>query len=649
MAMSKYPASIAWDKGSRKGVAGVVGKVFDASNGIPVDTFDMAGNPAPLVTNADGYVGAFQTLPEVTHVDAKFGNVTLPLVSTQAILDAASGALGAQAAAEAASQLVEAPADVVVATLVEGDTLTKTALSATIGEQAVLRGELEVNVKDFGAQGDGVSDDYAAIMAALTSGARKVYAPEGLCMTSDEIKVPTDGVFYGAGIDITVIKTFDGVAPDKNTITNAGNTRLERTTYDENISVRDMTIDGNGWNRPNTSTFNQGSCLKLSTVRKFRVANVRAINGPLHCIDVMASIYQSDAVSNVNTVMAGPSHAGVLENVIGEDSVRDDGITTHGSHDLTIINPRATRTRPAGDTSQGIEIDEGCYRVTVIAGYANGWTKGFQVKGHNFTTPAYDVNLISCVAENCSMGFDISHIHPSSIPAGQSSWAKNVTLTDPVVINPVQQNATYTELRGLQIRGYAGTVVRNITLRGGAHNNITIDAGAKGTVLDGVRGIDVWTAPPSLSQGFIHFFNGAGVGHTVKNVVVDNPIATSVITSNGTGHELTIDGVKATGSDPTKPCVVRQGLVAGDSCKGISQTGFLSDLSVTAGTYAGAYKGLSLDKNFAATFTGAGTPEAVVAAFIGSIYRNTSSATQPLWVKSTGNANTGWKALTLAA
>ena len=36
-----------------------------------------------------------------------------------------------------------------------------------------------VSVKDFGAVGDGITDDHAAIQAALSSGAATVYIPTG--------------------------------------------------------------------------------------------------------------------------------------------------------------------------------------------------------------------------------------------------------------------------------------------------------------------------------------------------------------------------------------------------------------------------------------------------------------------------------------
>lgn len=47
----------------------------------------------------------------------------------------------------------------------------------------------QVSVKDFGATGDGTTDDRAAILLALASGAGRVYFPEGNYLISDSVEV----------------------------------------------------------------------------------------------------------------------------------------------------------------------------------------------------------------------------------------------------------------------------------------------------------------------------------------------------------------------------------------------------------------------------------------------------------------------------
>lgn len=62
-----------------------------------------------------------------------------------------------------------------------------------------------VSVKDFGAVGDGVTDDTAAIQAALDSGAKKVYVPNGTYKVTDTLLVPRGCQFVGESMFSAII------------------------------------------------------------------------------------------------------------------------------------------------------------------------------------------------------------------------------------------------------------------------------------------------------------------------------------------------------------------------------------------------------------------------------------------------------------
>ena len=62
------------------------------------------------------------------------------------------------------------------------------------------------SVRDFGAVGDGIADDTAAIAAALASGARSVLLPQGTYLTTAPLAVPNKTAVVGAGRDATVLK-----------------------------------------------------------------------------------------------------------------------------------------------------------------------------------------------------------------------------------------------------------------------------------------------------------------------------------------------------------------------------------------------------------------------------------------------------------
>ena len=87
-----------------------------------------------------------------------------------------------------------------------------------------------VSVKDFGAIGNGVTDDTAAIQLALTA-ARSVYFPAGT-YEAQGLSVPANTVVYGDGASTTLRDQTAAVA--RHMFTLAG----------DNIKLRDMVIEG---------------------------------------------------------------------------------------------------------------------------------------------------------------------------------------------------------------------------------------------------------------------------------------------------------------------------------------------------------------------------------------------------------------------
>lgn len=85
MAFHTFLASLAYDEASRRGIAGTVGKVVDHETQVPVDVFDMDGNPTVLVSNASGFVGQFKTDSAHDLVDITFGNLSLTKTAEEVI------------------------------------------------------------------------------------------------------------------------------------------------------------------------------------------------------------------------------------------------------------------------------------------------------------------------------------------------------------------------------------------------------------------------------------------------------------------------------------------------------------------------------------------------------------------------------------
>ena len=107
------------------------------------------------------------------------------------------------------------------------------------------------NVRNFGALGDGITDDTNAIQAALDAakeaGGGQIYVPNGTYIIIGDgtashgaLRIYSNTEFYGDGIGQTEFKLQDGYS-DK--ITGLIRTPVNEVT--ENIVIRDMTFNGN--------------------------------------------------------------------------------------------------------------------------------------------------------------------------------------------------------------------------------------------------------------------------------------------------------------------------------------------------------------------------------------------------------------------
>lgn len=129
MTVGIFGPALAYDHASKRGVAGVVCKVLDAVTGIPLDALNLDGSEAPVVTNSQGYVPEFALDPAPLLVIVEAGAIRMPMMNLSMVMDSSQAAIDAVQAAQDAAALVDAPADTVIKTLVEGgSTQTRGAL-----------------------------------------------------------------------------------------------------------------------------------------------------------------------------------------------------------------------------------------------------------------------------------------------------------------------------------------------------------------------------------------------------------------------------------------------------------------------------------------------------------------------------------------
>ena len=108
------------------------------------------------------------------------------------------------------------------------------------------KGEDIVSVKDFGATGDGSTDDSTAIQAAINAarGSSKVFIPKGTYIVTKTIEIPSNSHLVGDGKS-TVIKMKDDIGRDT-TLMRTGKRAVTITgTYTQSGTTVTVTITGN--------------------------------------------------------------------------------------------------------------------------------------------------------------------------------------------------------------------------------------------------------------------------------------------------------------------------------------------------------------------------------------------------------------------
>jgi hypothetical protein len=284
-------------------------------------------------------------------------------------------------------------------------TLTPRPLSERFSEK--------VSVKDFGAVGDGVTDDTVAIQAALDGTvAARVYFPAGTYLVSDTLKIPSYRYVYGDGPAVSTIRMAASVGR---------NTSLVQTgTKDqkwEHIVIEGLTLDANSsrWTVTGgtievvggTSLNTNGIALCISYSEFVVVKNVSCLNGYKHCMDVQAPIY---ARGDGTSISSQPSRYVWVEDCYFTGG-GDDNFTSHHSSDIWIT--RCLSVYPSGvrtpNNSNCFEIDDGTRNVSMTDCVAVGGICGLQIKGHNYSAAPYNVTVDGLRCFNNRLGVEVRH------------------------------------------------------------------------------------------------------------------------------------------------------------------------------------------------------------------------------------------------
>jgi hypothetical protein len=508
-----------------------------------------------------------------------------------------------------------------------------------------------VSVMDFGAVGDGVTDDTAAIQLALNSGASVINFPQGTYII--------DGGLTLTAPDTTLICT--GA-----TIKLKNNASLKRML---NITGANCTVDGGTWDGNKANGNNTGSGFDSYNVFMFAdrctVKNINSINtfgigikgfgnylsalnnrirntesygiffdgntlvshtgnrAIGNTIDMSEGFITTQNVGQGILFTAGSGQAQIdwelsNNNIIGpQTSVQDQAINLGVRGRNGIVSNNTTRYGAMGFSEGGANTIIDGNRFLELAGtvrYGIEPSGGAGVISNNVVT-----NALRGVIASGNLNFDGLTITGNHLEAGTAGLGVNLQIGATGSGKNIVISGNYLKASS---GVYTGGDVKNLIISG----NIVV--GPSPTFASG-RGVFIDT-PSTDAYVFI-------TGNTIIDVQRPYSIySLGAATFNylfATNNNLSRAGVNANSSVWTA-----EGLA-------VIGTTVISANNINPATIGLEFSVLDQGSNIKVQY-GTGTPEGSVTANVGSLFINKSGgAGTTLYVKQTGTGNTGWQGL----
>lgn len=149
------------------------------------------------------------------------------------------------------------------------------ALQAIIGLTAISVVHGYTSVKDYGAKGDGVTDDSAAIQNAINAVAPTggtVFFPAGTYLCNNSLRHKGGVHLVGTSRDAVTIKLANGA--NKNLIVSDAITTITSGGGNTNLGLHDLTLDGNASNQTSAFYIAAYSYCKHLTIERIRTKNI---------------------------------------------------------------------------------------------------------------------------------------------------------------------------------------------------------------------------------------------------------------------------------------------------------------------------------------------------------------------------------------
>jgi len=414
--------------------------------------------------------------------------------------------------------------------------VTKTSADVLIGTYDNLTGinsvyVSTVSVTDFGAVGNGVTDDSPAFQLAVDSGANRIYAPKGTYLLSSVVTITQPLVLFGGG----TIKE-DVLREATIYVNNADDVGFEGLTFEGPETLAAWNAGGSGYRQAFKAFIKFANCdrgfvrntyssKKRTTVWATSCNNMRVENN--YCygfFGVVSGGSPSDANYATAYFMQGGNEHQLSNNeahengsviLFGNDSSYNTVIGTVGknNHDNSIYNSSGDYSSFIGGTFEspggsGVKVRG---RAHVISGFTIRDTKtlaaAISLTGNGLTPDAYNANGFGTV---CT-GNTLENIRGVGIQMGAQDgfYARDFIISNNTIENHVPGLATEAAILAVGTRGVK--VIGNI---------VSSSNGA--TYAVGVFGPGGGTTP----------YTNRGIGFDVSNNTVSNTSADAMRIQN---------------------------------------------------------------------------------------------------------------------
>lgn len=262
-----------------------------------------------------------------------------------------------------------------------------------------------INVKDWGVQGDGVTDDAAAINAAINasaSGAR-IFFPSGTYLIGSIIKLLQNRSYQGAAYGSTTIKQKNSANLDS--LLAANGYANNNVFSDAQIEVSNLFIDGN-WSN-NTSGNGLVLMNSFSIVRQVWCNNIPSAGIVLSdrsMANISTTITQTISSTGSQTVSVG-STTGMSQGMslsVDPTGANAEAVTVTTIVDSTHITANFTKTHTNGVTLSSILMNSSIENRILECKVSNANLYGIWVRDNTINSGrCTDNHILNNVLSNC--------------------------------------------------------------------------------------------------------------------------------------------------------------------------------------------------------------------------------------------------------